>query len=254
MGQNHDMELSLEFAKNISEQINFFLIASPHMGPLKLSFLGKENVNVEITQMIIGRLKSPSHIERKVSLAKNALMKLTTAILMDGMLTMNDSAVLLGEEANFQSELLVIGQHNDDISITQKVDHKAKKSYSTLNNSLVANDQSHLKFDIYGTIHKYRAQSQCFQHSKGILLGEKAWIEIDPKLIINEFDVEAGHGAAVGQINQDELYYLSSRGLDELLAKRLIIQGYTDPFVTAFPLIQHQKYINQAIARKMGGR
>jgi Fe-S cluster assembly protein SufD len=86
-----------------------------------------------------------------------------------------------------------------------------------------------MNIDVTGTIEKGNYQSSCHQTNRGIILEETGVISVEPKLVIDEFDVDAGHGCAIGQINAEELYYLNSRGLDEATAKKLIISGYLAP-------------------------
>ena len=253
MGKHKLMDYSIEFGRGSEWRVNFFIIPSGQVETINLSISLKDSSTVRINQLFVGTLKQPTTLSRTVTMSQDAKLSLTSAVLTNGTFIMQDTVDLIGSHADYDSEMLVIGQNADDVQINQNVTHKAKKTTSLIHNSIVANDQSKIKFDIYGTIEKYQSASRCFQHSRGIILGETSIIEVDPKLIINEYDVEAGHGAAIGQINQDELYYLSSRGLDENQSKRLIIQGYTDPFVSTFEAINHQKFINHAITLKMGG-
>lgn len=247
---NH--QYSLEFGRHSNWRVNFFYIASKVVNS-ELNIVLKEEATIDLNLLIVGKLKEASMMNRNTILNKQSVLSITTGYLTDGLFKVNEVVLLKGDYSDFNGENLVIGQATDEVTITQNVRHSAKYSASLIHNSIVANDACKIKFDIYGTIDKTMEKSKCFQHSKGVLLGEKSWIQVDPKLIINEYDVEAGHGAAIGQINQDELYYLSSRGLTETHAKRLIIQGYTDPFVTKFLKMDHQHFVNQTIVRKMGG-
>ena len=55
-----------------------------------------------------------------------------------------------------------------------------------------------------------------------------------PILKIDENDIEASHAAVVGKINDEHIFYLTSRGLSEEEAKRLITLGYLKPIMTGF--------------------
>jgi len=246
-------EYAIEFGRGSDLRVNFFFVIGKPQST-QLNIILKAEAKIDFNLVLIGKIKNSMIVDRFTTLNENASLKITTGYLTHGILKVNESVLLKGSDSEFDGENLVIGQNNDEVAITQNVRHSAKRSSSLIHNSIVANDASKIKFDIYGTIDKTMEHSKCFQHSKGVILGEKSWIEVDPKLIINEYDVEAGHGAAIGQINQDELYYLSSRGLTENHAKRLIIQGYTDPFITKFVNMNHQRFVNQLIIRKMGGR
>ena len=65
---------------------------------------------------------------------------------------------------------------------------------------------------------------------KGINL-DNSKIKNESYLLIDEHDVVAGHGATIGQIDEDILYYMMSRGLSKETAKDLYIKGLVEPFV-----------------------
>jgi Fe-S cluster assembly protein SufD len=56
-------------------------------------------------------------------------------------------------------------------------------------------------------------------------------VDVNPILLIDEYDVKAGHGATVGKIEEQQLYYLQSRGLTKAEAEKLIIKGYIKPIL-----------------------
>ena len=56
--------------------------------------------------------------------------------------------------------------------------------------------------------------SNAYQSLKGIIGSDRAVIEVNPILLIDEYDVKAGHGATIGKLDEFSLYYLMSRGLN----------------------------------------
>lgn len=242
----------VEMKKGSQAKVNLFFAVKNQL-EISLDLTVKENSSLELNEYYYGQIKTQTKMAKRITIQAQSALTLNSGYFTKGQFLVNESVNLTGNNASYQGDSLVIGHDSDDIQITQNVFHKAKQTSSNIQNAIVANDSSRIKFDIYGTIDKTMEKSKCFQHSKGILLGEKSWIQVDPKLIINEFDVEAGHGAAIGQINQDEVYYLLSRGLSETQSKRLIIQGYTDPFVARYTLPNQAKFVHKAILNKMGG-
>ena len=75
-------------------------------------------------------------------------------------------------------------------------------------------------------------KSIAHQKNNGIILAKKAQLHANPLLLIDEFDVEASHGAAIGKIDDEQLYYLMSRGLTLQEAEKLIISGFLTPVLT----------------------
>ena len=83
------------------------------------------------------------------------------------------------------------------------------------------------------------------------MLSNKGEIEVEPKLFIDEYNVEASHGAAIGQMDEMQLYYLLSRGLTEQEARSLIIFGYTNPFLSMIEDKNIKRMLTSQITRVM---
>ena len=62
--------------------------------------------------------------------------------------------------------------------------------------------------------------------SRALLLSDKAEIDIKPELEIYADDVKCGHGATVGELDKEALFYLQSRGIDQQRAQNLLIEGF----------------------------
>ncbi|OHE40693.1 MAG: hypothetical protein A2Y16_06505 [Tenericutes bacterium GWF2_57_13] len=191
--------------------------------------------------------------ERSVAVTSGASLTLATILLNGGKTTVQDRSILTGEGGTLRSETLGVLAFEDSLEALQSVRHDAPRSVSDLVNSLIASDSAQVVFDVTGAIAKGNAGSRCKQQNRGVLLGERASIEVAPKLLIDEFDVEAGHGCAIGRINSDELFYLSSRGLDQATAKRLIVSGYTAPFAMKLNDPALRRLFEKALDAKIGG-
>ena len=66
-------------------------------------------------------------------------------------------------------------------------------------------------------------------------IGEKTLANSIPSLKIDANDVKASHGATVGQINEEHLFYLMARGLSRGEAERLIVEGFFEPIIMKIP-------------------
>jgi len=74
-------------------------------------------------------------------------------------------------------------------------------------------------------------QTDAFQESRNLLLSPDAHADAIPGLEIEADDVRCTHAAAIAQIDRDQLFYLTSRGLEPSVAKRLIIEGFLESLV-----------------------
>ena len=65
-----------------------------------------------------------------------------------------------------------------------------------------------------------------WNHSQSSLPNSKSKINLSPELQILADDVKCAHGATIGQINDDELFYLESRGIDKITAKKMLLESF----------------------------
>jgi Fe-S cluster assembly protein SufD len=75
-------------------------------------------------------------------------------------------------------------------------------------------------------VRKDAQKTDAVQHNKNLLLSERAQINTKPQLAIGADDVRCSHGASIGQLDDDGLFYLMARGLDARTARRLLVHGF----------------------------
>jgi Fe-S cluster assembly protein SufD len=61
------------------------------------------------------------------------------------------------------------------------------------------------------------------------MLSDESEADASPKLIINNHDTEASHSATVGQVSEEDMFYMTSRALPERLAKNMLVEGFYVP-------------------------
>ncbi len=97
----------------------------------------------------------------------------------------------------------------------------------------VLDDEARAVFQGRIVVHPDAQQSDGHQHSKAMLLSEKAEIDAKPELEIYADDVKCSHGATAGDLDHDALFYLRSRGLPEARARNLLIEAFLTESVEA---------------------
>jgi Fe-S cluster assembly protein SufD len=93
-------------------------------------------------------------------------------------------------------------------------------------------------------------RTDAFQESRNLLLSERAHADAIPGLEIEANDVRCTHAAAVAQVDRDQLYYLRARGLEEVQAKRLIIDGFLQELAERTP----EGPVRKRLAAALDGR
>jgi len=90
-----------------------------------------------------------------------------------------------------------------------------------------------------------------YQANRNLILGPRAHADSLPGLEILADDVRCSHGATIGKIDPEELFYLQTRGLDKGDARQLIVQGFLDPIVQRIPVEAERMLMQEHIASKM---
>ncbi len=95
-------------------------------------------------------------------------------------------------------------------------------------------------------------QTDAFQESRNLLLSPEAHADAIPGLEILADDVRCTHAAAIAQIDKEQLFYLTSRGLDPAAAKSLIIEGFLESLVERLAVGPVRDEISAALERRLG--
>ncbi len=99
----------------------------------------------------------------------------------------------------------------------------------------VASEYSHCIFNGSIEVPQKAQKTEAAQLSRNLLLSKRARIDTKPELEIVADDVRCTHGATVSQLQDEELFYLLSRGIDNKHANSLLLKGYYDEVISHFP-------------------
>jgi len=140
-----------------------------------------------------------------------------------------------GTKANVQVLGLIIGEAAQKINLFTLQDHKKEKSVSDLLIKSVLFGSSRLNYEGLIKIRAGAQQSNAYQKNQNILMSHHAWADSRPKLEILANDVRCTHGATIGKIDGNVLYYLQSRGLSKAQSERLVIEGFFNEVLNRIP-------------------
>jgi Fe-S cluster assembly scaffold protein SufB len=140
-----------------------------------------------------------------------------------------------------QAHIIGIGLFtgNDHARLHTLQHHEARDTASNLLVKAVLNDSASFVFDGSIIVDKKAQKTNAYQRNENLLLSDQAHVQSKPALEILANDVRCTHGATIGTIDRDQLFYLQTRGIDEFSAKRLLIQGFLEaPFIALSDTIQ----------------
>ena len=153
---------------------------------------------------------------------------------------------LLRENASSDIKSLVLA-YGFKSNFKQVVNHKEGTTFSNIYNVGIALGGAKILFDTTGKIEAGKAKSKCAQLSRGVVMDDDSEVMSRPILLIDEYDCFANHGAAIGKMSDEDLFYLMSRGLTKEDAFLLILKGIINPFIENIPLDEYKERINEEI-------
>jgi Fe-S cluster assembly protein SufD len=203
----------------------------------------KRNASLVLLVMNLG--EKEKSFSFNLTLDENAQVKVYNVATTSFNATLNEKIYIKQKGAT--CEILNVSLMSKDATLNSNIEvfHQAPMTESNLDNYAIACDESQLLLNNNGTIDALAAGSICHQKAKGLTLSKKAKIKAMPNLFINEYDVIANHACAIGSINEDDLFYLMSRGLSREEASKLIVMGFVAPLIAKVENEDLQKEIYQ---------
>ena len=134
-----------------------------------------------------------------------------------------------GAEAHLKGLYLCNG--DEQVHFRILMHHRAPGCHSTQLFNGIAGGRAQVHFDGTIVVAPDAQQTQAYQENHNIVLTDTAKVETKPQLEIYADDVKCSHGATVGQLNEDELFYMRSRGIPEKEAKTLQMLSFLSPVI-----------------------
>jgi Fe-S cluster assembly protein SufD len=143
---------------------------------------------------------------------------------------------LIGKGATSRLDAVYLGANNQMHDFRTVQDHRAPKTTSDLLFKGVVAGRSHSVYSGLIRVENGAAGTNAFQTNRNLVLSEGARADSVPNLEIEENDVRCSHASAVGPVDEEQLYYLESRGVPTEAAERLIVTGFLNEMLDRIPV------------------
>ncbi|HEY2332701.1 MAG TPA: Fe-S cluster assembly protein SufD [Acidimicrobiales bacterium] len=187
----------------------------------------------------------------------------------------------VGADASFTAGMVALGGHYARLAIESRLDGRGASGellavsfgegdqmhdFRTLEDHVAPNTTSNMLFKgavqdhsraVYtGLIHigKGARGSRAFQTNRNVKLSEGAWAESVPNLEIENNDVKCSHASAVGPVDEEQLFYLESRGLPTAIAERLVVLGFFEEVLERLPVPSAMPAVRAELSAKLDRR
>lgn len=205
-------------------------------------FAVEEDAHVRYTQVACGSADDIWHFDAtRATMKRNSSFK--TFSVTDGAATVRQDyrVILTGEnaEAFLNGVWMLNGKRESHTHVL--IDHQAPHCRSMQLYKGVLNDFSRSSFEGKILVRQAAQKTEAFQLNNNLLLSDRANADSKPNLEIFADDVKASHGSTVGQLDQDQIFYMKTRGFNESAAKNLLVHGFCQEVIDMIPIASVQE-------------
>lgn len=187
----------------------------------------------------------------EVTLGRGSLYNATN-INLGGQISRHDIHLKFtaeGGEAFVDGLYMLNGNQHHDTHST--IDHALPNCVSHQTYKGVLNDKSRGVFNGKVFVRENASGTDAQQSNKNLLLSNDARVDTKPQLEIFNDDVKCAHGATVGQLEDEELFYLLSRGISQTLAKNLLTYGFAEEIINKIGIEEIKKDLDEAVLNRL---
>jgi Fe-S cluster assembly protein SufD len=197
-----------------------------------------------VTELIAGESAVAQHylIERehlkafnvstlRIEQGRSANVASHSLLLGGGLVRNNVHPVLAGEGGECLINGLFLGTGHQHLDNYMHVEHASPHCGSRQFYNGILDEQAHGVFHGRIVVHKAAQKTDAKQTNRNLLLSDDAQIDTKPQLEIYADDVKCTHGATIGQIEENALFYLQSRGISEAEARKLLLLAFAEECV-----------------------
>ena len=226
----------------------------------------KETFINSVTEIFLGRNSSLDHYKLQNKDENSTLINTiffrqesgsnlsSNSISLNGGIIRNNSLVeLAGENCAANIYGLYLMDRNQHIDNQVFIDHRVPRCQSTELFKGILDDHASGVFNGHVMVRRDAQQTNAQQSNKNILLTDKASIDSKPFLEIYADDVKCSHGATVGQLDNDAMFYIRSRGISESNARILLMYAFAAEVVNKIGIPELRQRIDDMVKKRLRG-
>ncbi|MFM8441353.1 MAG: Fe-S cluster assembly protein SufD, partial [Acidobacteriota bacterium] len=179
----------------------------------------------------------------------------STNINLGAKVSRHEIAVRFNAEGGevFVDGLYMLGedQHHDTHSL---IDHRVPNCVSHQSYKGIVDGKAHAVFNGKIFVRENASGTDGYQSNKNLLLSNDARVDTKPQREIFNDDVKCAHGATVGQLEDEELFYLLSRGIRESLARNLLTYGFAEEVINKIDVESVKAKLDEAVLNRLNAQ
>ncbi len=219
-----------------------------------MEIIGAENSQIDHYKVQNKGSQSALFTTTGVNLYRGAKFS-SKIITLNGNLTRNCLDVkLLEEQADAELNGLYLVDKSQHVDNQISIEHHAPNCTSNQLFKGILDDRSKAVFSGLIHVRKQAQQTRAYQNNKNLLLTDEAKANTQPRLEIYADDVKCSHGATVGQLNAEAMFYLRSRGIGVEEARKLLMLAFADEVVQKISITPLRNKISSLVEKRLSGQ
>ncbi|MFW6458362.1 MAG: Fe-S cluster assembly protein SufD [Halodesulfurarchaeum sp.] len=158
---------------------------------------------------------------------------------------------LAGDGSETKTVGAFFGRGDQHFDLDARVWHRGEHTTADLVTRGVVDDRARSVYE--GTQHVGREawDTSSYQRENTLMLSDESEADASPKLIINNHETEASHSATVGQVDERDLFYMTSRGVPERMARNMLVEGFFVPVLEEMDVEALQEDFEAGVAARL---
>lgn len=229
------------------------LNAQPHFTGARLTMTVGDNAQLTHTKLSFENSNSYHFAHNDLVTGRDARVSSHSFLLGAGLSRHNTSAQLNGENSNLAINSLVLPVDKEVCDTRTYLEHNKGYCQSRQLHKTIVRDRARAVFNGMIKVAQHALKTDGQMTNNNLLLGRLAEVDTKPQLEIYADDVKCSHGATVGRIDEEQMFYLRARGISEEDAQRMIIYAFAAELTEAIDNETLKEVVLQRIAQRFPG-
>ncbi len=197
-----------------------------HFTGARLTMDVGNNAQLKHTKLAFENVGSYHFAHNDIVMQRDARVNSQSFLLGAGLTRHNTSSQLNGENSDLVINSLILPTDKDVADTRTYLEHNVGHCISRQMHKTIVRDRARAVFNGMIKVAKHALKTDGQMTNNNLLLGRLAEVDTKPQLEIYADDVKCSHGATIGRIDDEQMFYLRSRGIDEASAQRMIIYAF----------------------------
>lgn len=229
------------------------LDAAPHFTGARFTAAVGNNAGLTHYKLAFEDRSSYHFSHNDLTLGRSVRVKSHSFLLGAGLTRHHTSSQLNGEGSDLVINSLMLPVDKEVCDSRSWLEHNTGHCQSRQLHKTIVRDRARAVFNGMIKVAKHALKTDGQMSSNNLLLGRLAEVDTKPQLEIYADDVKCGHGATIGRIDDEQMFYLRSRGIDEAAAQRMIIYAFAAELTEAISDETLKEAVMQCIAQRFPG-